>query len=158
MAPRRIFLSYRREDTRHMAGRLFDQLAKRFGRANVFMDVNSIEPGIDFGQAVERAVGGCDVLLALIGKRWLSSMDEHGQHRLDNPADLVRLEIESALDRNILVIPVLVDGAAAPRQQDLPESLAPLARRNAVRLDHETFRIDMGPLMGVLPRRFRLPC
>jgi len=146
----RIFLSYRRDDTRLMAGRLFDRLAERFGKANVFMDVNSIEPGIDFGEAIERAVAGCDVLLALIGRTWLSSMDEHGQRRFDDPADLVLLEIKSALDRDIRVIPVLVDGAVAPRRQDLPGILAPLARRNAIRLDHETFRTDMGPLMEVL--------
>ncbi len=133
-----------------MAGRLFDRLSERFGESNVFMDVDSIEPGIDFSQAIERAVQKCDVLLALIGRVWLSEIDEHGRRRLDDPDDLVVLEIKSALDRDIRVIPVLIDGAAAPRRDDLPEGLAPLARRNAIRLDHDTFRSDIGPLLNVL--------
>ncbi|MGH4011042.1 MAG: tetratricopeptide repeat protein, partial [Pseudonocardiaceae bacterium] len=147
-----IFLSYRRDDTQHVAGRLRDRLAERFGDANVFMDVDSIEPGLDFSEAIERAVGGCDVLLALIGTRWLRGTDEHGRRRLDDPDDLVRLEIKSALDRDVLVIPVLVDRAAAPRRDDLPEILAPLARRHAVPLDHETFRTDMVRLIDALDR------
>ena len=146
----RVFVSYRREDTRHMAGRLFDRLSERFGELNVFMDVDSIEPGIDFSQAIERAVQKCDVLLALIGRAWLSETDEHGRPRLDDPDDLVVLEIKSALDRDIRVIPVLIDGAAAPRHDELPEGLAPLARRNAIRVDHDTFRSDIGPLLNVL--------
>jgi hypothetical protein len=147
-----IFLSYRRDDTQHVAGRLFDRLAERFGHVNVFMDVDSIEPGLDFDETVARAVGGCDVLLALIGTRWLGGTDEHGQRRLDDPDDLVCLEIKAALDRDIRVIPVLIDGAAAPRRDDLPKILAPLARRNAIRLDHETFRTDIGRLIDVLDR------
>ena len=115
-----------------MAGRLFDRLSERFGESNVFMDVDSIEPGIDFSQAIERAVQKCDVLLALIGRAWLSATDEHGRRRLDDPDDLVVLEIKSALERDIRVIPLLIDGAAAPSHDDLPEGLAPLARRNAI--------------------------
>jgi TIR domain len=148
----RVFVSYRREDSRHVAGRLFDHLAERFGTDNVFMDVDSIEPGLDFGIAIERAVAECDVLLALIGQAWLSTVDEQGRRRLDDPDDLVVLEVRSALDRDIRVIPVLIDGAMAPRRSELPEVLAPLARRNAVRLYHETFRIGAGALMDVLNR------
>ena len=92
----------------------------------------------------------CDVLLALIGRAWLSETDEDGRRRLDDPDDLVVLEIKSALDRDIRVIPVLIDGAAAPHRDDLPEGLAPLAGRNAIRLDHDTFRSDIGPLLNVL--------
>ena len=145
-------MSYRREDTRHMAGRLFDRLVDRFGEGNVFMDVDSIEPGVDFSVAVERAVAECDTLLALIGHSWTSTTDEKDRRRLDDPDDLVVLEIRSALDRNIRVIPVLIDGASAPRRDELPDILAPLARRNAVRLDHETFRVDVEPLINVLSR------
>jgi DNA-binding beta-propeller fold protein YncE len=148
----RIFLSYRREDTRHIAGRLFDRLVGRFGAGNVFMDVDSIEPGLDFGEAIESAVGGCDVLLALIGGLWLGSADEQGRRRLDDPDDLVVLEVKTALERQVRVIPVLVDGAAAPRRHELPDVLAPLARRNGVRLDHETFSTDLSTLMTALDR------
>ena len=152
---RRIFVSYRRDDTRHVAGRVFDRLTERFGDGSVFMDVDSIEPGLDFGAAIEHAVAECDVLLALIGHAWLGETDEQGHRRLDDPEDLIVLEIKSALDRDIRVIPVLIDGAAAPRRDELPEVLRPLARRNAVRLDHETFRLDVGPLMDVLDQAAR---
>jgi TIR domain len=147
---RRIFVSYRREDTRHMAGRLFDRLAERFGQANVFMDVDSLEPGADFSQAIEQAIQKCDVLIALVGRTWISETDEHGRRRLDDPDDLVVLEVKSALDRGIRVIPVLVDGASAPNRDALPDALTSLARRNAVRLDHDTFRSDIGPLLDAL--------
>jgi fructose transport system substrate-binding protein len=147
---RRIFVSYRREDSRHMAGRLFDRLAERFGDGNIFMDVDSIEPGVDFGEAIERAIRGCDVLLALIGRDWVGATDERGRRRLDDPDDLVVLEVRSALDRDLRVIPVLIDGAASPRRTDLPDGIAALARRNAVRLDHDTFRSDIGPLLRAL--------
>jgi YVTN family beta-propeller protein len=151
----RIFLSYRREDTRHIAGRLFDRLVGRFGVGNVFMDVDSIEPGLDFRVAVRSAVGGCDVLLALIGDRWLGATDEQGRRRLDDPDDLVVLEVNTALQRQIRVIPVLVGGAAAPRRHELPDVLADLAYRNGVRLDHETFNTDLSTLMTALDRVFR---
>jgi hypothetical protein len=151
----RIFLSYRREDTRHFAGRLFDRLAERFGTDNVFMDVNSIEPGVDFGEAIENAVGGCDVFLALIGNLWLEPTDEQGHRRIDDPDDPVALEVKTALQHRILVIPVLVDGAAVPLRHELPDVLAPLARRNGVRLHHETFNTDLSTLMTALDRALR---
>lgn len=148
----RIFLSYRREDTRHLAGRLADRLADRFGSAQVFMDVDTIEPGVDFASALTQAVGSCDVLIAMIGRSWLTIEDRYGHRKLDNPADFVVLEIQTALNRDIRVIPVLVDGAAMPRTGDLPEVLRGLARRNAARLDHETFRSDVNHLLTALER------
>lgn len=150
-----IFVCYRRQDTRHVAGRLFDRLAERFGRSHVFMDVVSIEPGFDFAEVIDEAVSGCDVLLALIGQSWLGAVDEHGQRRLDNPDDLVLLEVKAALDQGVRVIPVLVDGTSALRRDELPEVIAGLIRRNGVRLDHETFDSDVGGLMDVLDRIIR---
>jgi hypothetical protein len=82
-----IFVSYRRQDTRHVAGRLFDRLAERFGRSHVFMGIVSIEPGLDFAETIDEAVSGCDVLLVLIGLSWLNAVDEHGRRRLDNLDD-----------------------------------------------------------------------
>jgi len=148
----RIFISYRREDTRHMAGRLFDRLVDRLGEDNVFIDVNSLEPGADFAEAIEQAIDGCDVLLVLIGEMWLRATDEDGRRRLEDRDDLVALEVCAALDRGVRVIPVLVDGAVAPRRDDLPEHLALLARRHATRLDHETFRSDVAQLLAALCR------
>jgi TIR domain len=148
----RIFVSYRRQDTRHVAGRLFDRLADRFGRSHVFMDVTSIEPGYDYVEAINEAVSRCAVLLALIGQNWLSALDEKGNRRIDNPNDLVMLEVKAALDQGIRVIPLLVDGAFAPKRDDLPEMIADFTRRNCFRLDHETFDSDLGVLMDVLDR------
>jgi hypothetical protein len=107
----RIFISYRREDSSGWAGRLYDRLSQRFGGDNVFMDIDTIDPGLDFVEVIQQAVGSCDVLVALIGRHWLTSTDEQGQRRLENPEDFVRLEITAALERNIRVIPALLQGA-----------------------------------------------
>jgi len=104
----RIFISYRRDDSGGWAGRLYDRISQHFGRDHVFMDIDTIEPGLDFVEVIEQAVGSCDALLALIGRQWLTLTDDDGQRRLDNPEDFVRLEIAAALVRNIRVIPVLV--------------------------------------------------
>jgi hypothetical protein len=109
-----IFISYRRQDAPHLAGRLYDRLGEHFGQERVFMDVDSIEPGLDFGEIIERAVSSSAVMLVLIGDKWLTTTDPRGRQRLDNPDDYVRLEIEAALGREIRVIPVLVEGAAMP--------------------------------------------
>jgi hypothetical protein len=148
----RIFISYRREETAYPAGWLYDRLADRFGSDQVFKDVDSIELGDDFVEVITRAVGACDVLLALIGDQWLTITDAHGQRRLDNPDDFVRLEIEAALTRNVRVIPILVDGASMPHAAELPESLARLVRRQALELSPSRFAFDTGRLLKVLDR------
>jgi hypothetical protein len=147
---KRIFISYRRQDTSHLAGRLSDWLADRFGHSRVFMDVDSLEPGIEFREAINEAVGSSEVLLALIGTGWLTATNEDGHRRLDDPDDIVRLEIEAALERGIRVIPVLAEGMTMPQRQDLPNSLARLVSRNAMRLSHESFRSDVARLIESL--------
>jgi TIR domain len=102
-APGRIFISYRRQETAYPAGWLYERVAAHFGREQVFKDVDSIVLGDDFAEVIANAVGSCNVLLALIGDRWLTITDEDGRRRLDDPDDFVRLEIETALERNILV-------------------------------------------------------
>ncbi|MGH3549705.1 MAG: TIR domain-containing protein [Pseudonocardiaceae bacterium] len=149
---RAVFLSYRRDDTRHIAGRLADRLIDRLGATQVFMDVDTIEPGADFAAAVGQEVASCDVLIVLIGRAWLTITDQQGRRRLDDPNDLLALEIRAALEREINVIPVLVDGAVMPNRYDLPESLQGLALRHAVRLDHETFRSDAAVLLDAVER------
>ncbi len=143
-----IFLSYRRQESSHFAGRLYDRLADCFGAARVFIDVDTIEPGADFAQAIGGAVATCAVLLAIIGPHWLTVADEAGRRRLEDPDDIVRLEIESALARDVRVIPILVEGAVMPRRQDLPESLAGLLRRHAFVMRHESFRADAERLIA----------
>jgi len=147
-----IFVSYRRQESSHLAGRLADRLADRFGEGQVFIDVDTIEPGVDFAEEIFRAVAGCEVLLAIIGPNWLASADERGGRRLDDPDDIVRLEIEAALARGVRVIPILIEGAVMPRRDDLPESLASLARRQALLIRHESFRYDVGHLVTAIER------
>jgi hypothetical protein len=147
----RIFICYRREDAAANAGRLADALVERYGRDSVFMDVDTIEPGVDFNEAIDRAVGQCDVLIALIGPHWLDSANMRGR-RLDDPYDFVRLEIGNALDRNIRVIPALVGGAGMPEPDQLPGDLTNLAKRNAVELSDKRFRSDLLLLLEPLDR------
>ena len=97
-----------------MAGRLSDHLSKHFPSNQIFMDVDSVDPGEDFVKTIEQTVGSCDVLIAVIGKGWLTSSDQEAQRRLENPEDFVRIEIATALRRDIRVIPVLVEGALMP--------------------------------------------
>jgi hypothetical protein len=146
------FLSYRREESAYPAAWLFDRLADRFGADQVFKDVDSIELGDDFVEVITSAVGSCDVLLAVIGPRWLTTTDEEGRRRLDDPDDFVRLEIEAALARNVRIIPILVDDARMPRAADLPASLARLVRRQALELSPNRFELDTGRLLRVLDK------
>jgi hypothetical protein len=148
----RIFISYRREETAYPAGWLFDRLAHHFGAAQVFKDVDSIELGDDFVEVISRAVGACDVLLALIGDQWLTIADVQGRRRLDDPNDFVRLEIEAALRRNVRIVPILVDGANMPRTDELPTGLAGLVRRQALELSPSRFEYDLSRLLRVLDR------
>jgi len=146
----RVFISYRREESSGLAGRLYDRLAARFGDDQVFMDVDTIALGVDFAEVITQAVSTCEVLLAVIGPRWLTATDEDGQRRLDDADDIVRLEIAAALERDIRVIPILVESAAMPRRRDLPDELAKLARRNALILRHESFRFDADRLLDAI--------
>jgi formylglycine-generating enzyme required for sulfatase activity len=135
----RIFISYRREDSFAHANRVYDRLAAHFGRAEVFIDIDTLRPGVDFVDVLEKAVASCGVLLAVIGKSWLTVTDEDGQSRLTNPGDFVRIEVGAALRGNVYVIPVLVGGARMPKIPELPEDLAPLARRHAQELPDTNF-------------------
>jgi hypothetical protein len=149
---RAIFISYRRDDTEGEAGRLFDDLVRSFGEDSVFMDVAGINPGVDFRKAIDENVANCGVLLAVIGPSWCSIKDANGGRRLDDPNDFVRLEIGSALAREIAVIPVLVHDAKMPRPADLPESLKDLAFRNSVEVTHARWNSDVQLLTAALGR------
>jgi hypothetical protein len=126
----RIFISYRREETAYAAGWLFDRLAEEYGAGQIFKDVGSIEPGDDFGEMITMAVGSSDLMLALISDRWLTATEKNGQRHLDDPNDFVRLQIEAALQRNVRIIPILVEGASMPRADELPASWLREARPN----------------------------
>jgi TIR domain len=149
---RAIFISYRRDDTEGEAGRLFDDLVGSFGEDSVFMDVAGINPGVDFRKAIDDNVASCGVLLAMIGPAWCSIKNADGARRLDDPNDFVRLEIASALARDVAVIPVLVHDAKMPRPTDLPENLKNLAFRNSVEVTHARWNSDVKLLTDALGR------
>ncbi len=149
-----IFISYRREDTAANAGRLYDRLSDRFGEDRVFMDVDSIAIGLDFTKAVIEAVSVCNILLVLVGGDWLTITDSRGRRRIDNPDDWVRVEIETALQRDIPIVPIVVDEAALPRAEELPPSLQPFVRRQAFRLSHTGFKSEIASLITAIDKVF----
>ncbi len=144
----RIFISYRREDSADVSGRIRDRLEMKYGKEAVFTDVDSIPLGANFKEHIGLNVGQCKVFLPVIGPLWLTIKDNSGLRRLDSPKDFVKAEIEAALQRNIPVIPLLVQGASMPSAGDLPESINELAFRNSipVRPDPD-FRKDMDRLI-----------
>jgi hypothetical protein len=147
---RSVFVSYRRKDSEGESGRLFDDLSSHFGSESVFMDVSAIEPGRDFRKAIDQSVTTCSVLLAIIGQEWLELKDAAGRRRLEDPNDFVRLELASALRRDIPLIPVLVRGAKMPEADRLPSDLQELVYRNAVELTHARWKSDVQLLIRAL--------
>lgn len=145
---RKIFLSYRRADTGPMTGRLSDRLRDVFPSYEVFMDVDSIAPGQDWKSELEHQIALSDIILVMIGSRWLEELDpETGSRRIDSPNDFVRFEIASAIRRGLFVQPVLVDGATMPAENDLPDDIKPLCRHNAISITTRAFHQDTQPLI-----------
>ena len=149
-----IFISYRREDSAGYAGRIFDTLSERFGKDEVFMDVDDIKAGQDFYQVIQETESRCDVLLAIIGKNWLTAKGADGRSRLSDPNDFVRLEIVAGLrggeHGKPRVIPVLVGGATMQRAEDLPEELAGLSRIEALSIEDARFHQDIAQLIEAI--------
>jgi hypothetical protein len=151
-----IFISYRREDSGGHAGRLFDALGNRFGSARVFRDIEDLEPGVDFVDALDKALNQCAALLVIIGPGWSTAAGSTGR-RLDQPDDFVRMEVAKALERNVRVVPVLVAGATMPGTNELPENLHSLARRNAIELSDTRWDYDVGRLGDTLAKALEIP-
>jgi hypothetical protein len=148
----RVFISYRRDESAGYAGRIADSFEEYFGEDKVFRDIDSLELGLDFSEAIERALESSEVLVAVIGKHWLTATDAAGQRRLENPDDYVRVEIATALKDNLRVIPVLVQGASMPSADEVPEDLAPLTRRNAFEIHDTAWRDDIRRLITAIER------
>lgn len=142
----KIFISYRREDSRYCAGRLYDWLAREFGPKNIFIDVDTIEKGRDFSVILNEHLGQVDVMLVLIGDRWLTAVDAEGNRRIDDPNDYVRRELNAALAGAVGVIPVLIDSATMPTAKDLPQDLSTLTFRQNYTLAFENFARDVDGL------------
>jgi hypothetical protein len=143
----RIFVSYRREDTSGHAGRLADALASRYGREQVYLDVDTIPLGSTFAHEIAGAVTSCDVVIALIGRGWLDAAGPGGGRRLDHSDDYVRREIETALAGGVVVVPVCVQGAPIPGPRELPETLAPMTERHGFELRDASWRDDVASLV-----------
>lgn len=144
-----IFISYRREDARADAGRLYDHLSARFGPDHVFMDIDDIAPGADFVEVLDRTLAGIDVLLVVIGRSWLAA-DMEGRRRIDAEGDFVRIEIERGLARDVRVIPVLVGGATMPGRTQLPRGIGALSQRHAIELSDSRFSDDVERLIAAI--------
>jgi hypothetical protein len=149
----RIFISYRREDTQGYARALREVLVDQLGTERVFRDIDTVRPGQDFVDEVNRALSSSAVVVALIGSKWLEATDSEGQPRLTDELDHVRVEIASALRLGTFVLPVLVQGAAMPRSKDLPEDLRPLVRINALELSDTRWDFDIERLVEVVRER-----
>jgi TIR domain len=143
----KVFLCYRRDDSAGYAGRVQDRLVQEFGRDLLFMDVDAIPLGVNFATTLRNEVAKCEVLLAVIGRTWLDARDEDGNRRLDDPHDFVRIEIGAALQRNIPVIPILLDGAKVPKANQLPKDLEELSLRNGLDVRHASFHNDLDRLV-----------
>lgn len=153
----KIFISYRRNDSEGEAGRLAADLEREFGEESVFIDVNAIEPGLDFRGKIQRQIAGCNVLIAIIGPNWAPPRDEVAKTRRGARTDYVHLEISWALKRRLRVIPVLVRGATMPGARALPEELKRLSLRSAVELRHAHWNSDLQLLVTTLRKIIGTP-
>jgi hypothetical protein len=151
-----VFISYRRKDSPHFTGRLYDKLSDQLGEGAVFRDVNNIPLGVNFREHIRKQLEYCAVLVAVIGRNW-DEIDGSGNRRLNDPKDPLRIEIETALEKSIDVIPVLVDGAEMPTAEELPSSLAGLPDCNAITVRPDPdFRNDMDCLLrGIIKSLLR---
>jgi hypothetical protein len=154
----KMFVSYRRDDAADVTGRICDWLRFEFGNDSVFQDVDDIEPGLDFRTVLREALDECDVLLAVIGRAWLEATDQRGTRRIDNESDFVHLEIATALERGLPVIPLLVSGATMPESRYLPPALQSLSYRQGLPIrPNPEFKADMARLMNNLAKRAQTP-
>lgn len=147
-----VFISYRKSDSAGFTGRLFDHLSRHFGPEQVFMDVDDIARGADYPQVIEGAVGQASAMVVVIGRQWLACTDARGNRRLDDPADWVRNEVAAGLRREILVLPVLVDGATMPAADQLPPDIARLAFKQAGEISNSRWEYDLGQVTQSLER------
>jgi len=139
---KRVFISYRREDTGPTAGRMYDRLLRILPKADIYYDLGTIKGGDDFKKSILAAIEQTDVALVFIGKNWLSPQPDGGSARVFDEDDYVRIELSAALARPILVLPLLVEGAKMPPPDQLPMDIRALSTRNALPLRLESFDDD----------------
>lgn len=150
-----IFISYRRDDSAAVTGRIYDRLVLHFGHEAVFKDVDSIPLGVNFRTYIDSIIAQCAVVLVVIGDRWAGPTNEPGKTRLHDQRDFVRIELESALQRDIPIIPLLVQDALMPSDEELPQSLVEFAYRNGTSVGHDPhFHTDVERLVRNLENYF----
>ena len=149
-APGRIFINYRRDDVVGVAGRLSDSLARYFGDGRIFRDVDGIAAGANFEEVLKSTTQSADAMIVLMGRQWATVADAQGKPRLHDPNDWVAREIAAALAKNIPVYPVLVENAQMPRADELPESLQPLVRHNAISISDHRWQSDVTRLAKIV--------
>lgn len=147
----RVFICYRREDSAGYAGRIYDRLAKRFGERQVFMDIDTIAPGEDWVETVDRTIKSCDAMIVVIGRNWLTKGSGEEHPRISQAGDHLRLELETALAHGVKIVPVLVGGGQVPKAEALPESVRPVVRRQAVEIREPGFNDSVERLIGAIP-------
>ena len=145
----KIFFCYRREDSQGQAGRLYDAFRNRCGAKLLFRDVDTIHPGDNFPRLIEDTILSCKFFIVIIGRGWLHSTNQFGR-RLEDPGDFVRREITTALKNNKTIIPVLVQGATMPEEQDLPNDLKQFAQIQGLELRDTSWDDDLEKLFSVL--------
>ncbi|MEZ5450084.1 MAG: toll/interleukin-1 receptor domain-containing protein [Thiolinea sp.] len=154
---KKAFISYRRQDSAGYVRAMHDRLIRHFSPEQIFMDVDDIALGTDFVQELNENLQGCTVMLVVIGPQWTDIRNSRGERRLEHPQDFVRQEVAEALQRQLTVIPVLVNGAAMPSELELPEELQPLSRRQALELDNKYYESGMRELIAALERYLGKP-
>jgi hypothetical protein len=152
----KIFINYRREDTSGYAGRIFDSLAQEFEESNIFIDVTKINTGTDFTKAITQSLDLSSYFLILVGDTWLNCKDSLGKRRLDNPDDFVRKEISLAIQRKIIIIPVLVEDAKMPSATDLPEDIKEMCKWQAIEITDSRWKYDIDKLINAIKLRKKL--
>jgi hypothetical protein len=151
-----IFISYRRNDSADVTGRIYDRLAYSFGKATIFKDVDSIPFGVNFKTYLNDIIEKSTILLVVIGPQWLHVQADQSERRLDDPGDFVRIEIEAALKRKIVIVPLLVGGASMPKASQLPSSLEELAFYNGIQIRPDPdFHKDMNRLIHELGNQIK---
>jgi hypothetical protein len=145
-----VFICYRREESAFAARVIYDRVAQRLGPENFHLDIDNIDVGVDWFNALTDRIGACDALVAIIGRNWISNVDKDNRRKIDDTNDFVRIEIEAALKRDIRVIPVLLDGAVMPKSAELPDSLKGLARRQGIEISSARFEADVEKLTAAL--------
>ena len=145
---RRIFISYRRSDSRDVVGRIYDRLIQAFGRKNVFKDIDSIPIASEFREVIVQYLANCDAVIVVIGRAWASAVNDEGRVRLHEPLDYVRIEIEQALSHKVPVVPTLIGDATLPQESELPESIREIRRKQVTTVRHDPdFHVDMDRLI-----------